>query len=210
MVGFWYLLPVRRFWARDDEGENKTGDIELAEAGFGGTLYDKGGSYSFYRFAHLCCRTAVRLDYSACSWEVSQVEPIRVLIVDDEVEFLETLVKRLKKRNLTVNGVTSGEAALELLNTSPVDVVVLDVKMPGMSGLDTLREIRKGQNPAEVIMLTGHASVEAAIEGMAVGAFDYLMKPTQIDELVYKIQDAYKKIKLAEKKNQLENQGVSD
>ena len=94
------------------------------------------------------------------------MEPIRVLIVDDEVEFLETLVKRLRKRNLTVDGVTSGEAALELLKASPVDVVVLDVKMPGMSGLDTLREIRKGHNHVEVIMLTGHASVEAALEGM--------------------------------------------
>ena len=138
------------------------------------------------------------------------MEPIRVLIVDDEVEFLETLVKRLRKRNLAVDGVTSGEAALELLKASPVDVVLLDVKMPGMSGLDTLREIRKGHNLMEVIMLTGHASVEAALEGMAVGAFDYLMKPTQIDELVYKIQDAHKKILLAEKKKQLENRGASE
>lgn len=138
------------------------------------------------------------------------MEPIRVLIVDDEVEFLETLVKRLRKRNLAVDGVTSGEAALELLKASPVDVVLLDVKMPGMSGLDTLREIRKGHNLIEVIMLTGHASVEAALEGMAVGAFDYLMKPTQIDELVYKIQDAHKKILLAEKKKQLENRGASE
>ena len=138
------------------------------------------------------------------------MEPIRVLIVDDEVEFLETLVKRLRKRNLAVDGVTSGEAALELLKASPVDVVLLDVKMPGMSGLDTLREIRKGHNLIEVIMLTGHASVEAALEGMAVGAFDYLMKPTQIDELVYKIQDAHKKILLAEKKKQLEKRGASE
>ena len=138
------------------------------------------------------------------------MEPIRVLIVDDEVEFTETLVKRLRKRNLTVNGVPSGEAALEQLKASPVDVVVLDVKMPGMSGLDTLREIRKGHDHVEVIMLTGHASVEAALEGMAVGAFDYLMKPTQIDELVYKIQDAYKKTQLAERKKQLENRGASE
>jgi DNA-binding NtrC family response regulator len=138
------------------------------------------------------------------------MEPINVLIVDDEVEFLETLVKRLRKRKMVVNGVTSGEAALEQLKTSPVPVVVLDVKMPGISGLDTLREIKKTHNLVEVIMLTGHASVEAAIEGMAVGAFDYLMKPTQIDELVYKIQDAYKKTKLAEKKNQVETQSGSN
>lgn len=136
------------------------------------------------------------------------MEPIRVLIVDDEVEFLETLIKRLRKRNLTVNGVTSGEAALEQLNANPLDVVVLDVKMPGLSGLDTLREIKKSYNLVEVIMLTGHASVEAAIEGMAVGAFDYLMKPTQIEELVYKIQDAYKKKSLAEKQHELEIEGA--
>ena len=106
---------------------------------------------------------------------------IRVLIVDDQLEFLETLFKRLRKRNLTVSGVTSGEAALEQLKTNPVDVVVLDVKMPGLSGLDTLREIRKGHNPVEVIMLTGHGSVESALEGVTVGAFDYLMKLTKID-----------------------------
>ncbi len=138
------------------------------------------------------------------------MEPISVLIVDDEVEFLETLVKRLRKRKLEVNGVTSGEAALELLNTSPADVVVLDVKMPGMSGLETLREIKKKHKLVEVIMLTGHASVEAAIEGMGFGAFDYLMKPTQIDELVYKVQDAYKKVKLAEKKTHLDSQDASN
>lgn len=136
------------------------------------------------------------------------MESISVLIVDDEIEFLETLVKRLRKRNLTVSGVTSGERALEALKTSPVDVVVLDVKMPGLSGLDTLREIKKWDTLIEVVMLTGHASVEAAIEGMALGAFDYLMKPTQIEELMYKIQDAYKKKTLADKKHQLEIQGA--
>jgi DNA-binding NtrC family response regulator len=131
--------------------------------------------------------------------EAVQVESIRVLIVDDEVEFLETLVKRLRKRKLDVDGVTSGEAALEQLKERPVDIVVLDVKMPGMSGLDTLREIKKGYSLLEVIMLTGHANMEVAIEGMDVGAFDYLMKPIEIDELVYKIQDACKRKRLNEK-----------
>lgn len=137
------------------------------------------------------------------------MESINVLIVDDETEFLETVVKRLRKRNLTVNGVASGEAALKQLETSPAQVVVLDVKMPGMSGLDTLREIKKRYNGLEVIMLTGHASAEAALEGMAMGAFDYLMKPTQIDELVYKIQDAFRSRELREKKHQLESQSIS-
>jgi DNA-binding NtrC family response regulator len=138
------------------------------------------------------------------------MEPIKVLIVDDEVEFLETVVKRLRKRNVDANGVASGEAALEQLQTRPVHVVVLDVKMRGMSGLDTLREIRKKHDHVEVIMLTGHASMEAAMEGMAAGAFDYLMKPTQIDELVYKIQDAYRTRTLAEKRHELEPQGTSN
>jgi DNA-binding NtrC family response regulator len=75
----------------------------------------------------------------------------------------------------------------------PVDVIVLDVRMPGMDGIQTLREIKKRYPLVEVIMLTGHASLEVAIEGMELGAFDYLMKPVDIDELLYKIQDAYKK-----------------
>jgi DNA-binding NtrC family response regulator len=136
------------------------------------------------------------------------VKQLRVLIVDDEVEFLEVLVKRLRKRELAVNGVTSGREALALLKDNPVDVVVLDVKMPGMNGLETLREIKKDHSPVEVIMLTGHANMEAAIEGMEMGAFDYLMKPTEIDELVYKIQDAYKKKLLNEKTGPAEMQGL--
>jgi len=134
---------------------------------------------------------------------------INVLIVDDEAEFLETVVKRLRKRNLIASGVTSGEAALEQLETYPAHVVVLDVKMPGMSGLETLREIRKRHSSIEVIMLTGHASTEAAIEGMSMGAFDYLMKPTQIDDLVYKIQDAFRTRELKEKKYELESRSAA-
>ncbi|QCQ21510.1 response regulator [Desulfoglaeba alkanexedens] len=130
------------------------------------------------------------------------MEAIRVLLVDDEAEFLETLVKRLKKRRVDVQGVRSGEEALDLIRRQPVDVVVLDVKMPGMDGIQTLKAI-KSMNPlVEVIMLTGHASVEVAIQGMELGAFDYLMKPMDIDELLYKVQDAYKKKALQEKRIQ--------
>lgn len=124
---------------------------------------------------------------------------MNVLLVDDESEFLETLVKRLRKRKLIANGVASGEDALEELKKNPVDIVILDVKMPGMSGLETLRRVKKEYPLTEVIMLTGHASMEVAIEGMDVGAFDYLMKPIDIDELLYKIQDAYKRKCLNEK-----------
>ena len=125
---------------------------------------------------------------------------VRVLLVDDETEFLETLIKRIRKRNVDIMGVNSGEEALKALARSQVDVVVLDVRMPGMDGIETLRALKKAYPLVEVIMLTGHASVEAAVEGMELGAFDYLMKPMQIDDLLYKIQDAYKKKTIQEEK----------
>jgi DNA-binding NtrC family response regulator len=128
------------------------------------------------------------------------LDEFNVLLVDDETEFLETLVKRLKKRKLNATGVTSGEQALEVLSTTPIDVVVLDVKMPGMDGIETLRAIKKISPLVEVIMLTGHANMEVAIAGMESGAFDYLMKPMDIDELLYKLQDAYKKKALQDNK----------
>jgi len=128
------------------------------------------------------------------------MEPFKVLLVDDEVDFLEALVKRLRKRGLNVTAIGSGAEALALIEREPVDVVVLDVRMPGMDGLEVLRAIKKINPGIEVIMLTGHANVEVAIEGMELGAFDYLMKPMDIDELLYKLQDAYRKKQIQEKK----------
>lgn len=128
------------------------------------------------------------------------MDKFKVLLVDDEVEFLETLVKRMRKRNLDVTGVPSGGEAFQWLSRNPVDVVVLDVRMPGMDGIETLRELKRLYPLVEVIMLTGHASMEVAIVGMELGAFDYLMKPMAIDELLYKLQDAYKKKKIHEEK----------
>lgn len=128
------------------------------------------------------------------------MDEVAVLLIDDETEYLETLMKRLKKRNLRVNGVSSGEAALASLKENPVDVVVLDVRMPGMDGIQTLREIKKINPLVQVIMLTGHANVEVAIQGMELGAFDYLMKPANMDELLYKIQDACKAKTIQEQK----------
>ncbi len=124
----------------------------------------------------------------------------KVLLVDDEIDFLEALIKRMKKRGVDVTGVSSGKEALSFLDTNQVDVVVLDVKMPGMDGIETLREIKRRHPLVEVIMLTGHANLEVAIEGMELGAFDYLMKPMDIDELLYKVEDAYKKKSLHEQK----------
>jgi DNA-binding NtrC family response regulator len=129
-----------------------------------------------------------------------KLRALKVLFVDDEIDFLETLMKRMKKRGIDVAGVGNGEQALDYLNKHPVDVVVLDVRMPGIDGIQTLREIKRINPLMEVIMLTGHASIEVAIEGMELGAFDYLMKPADIDELFYKIQDAFKKRTIQQEK----------
>lgn len=117
----------------------------------------------------------------------------KVMLVDDEKDFLETLCKRLTKRKLDVISANSGREAIAKIQEFPVDVVVLDVRMPGMNGIETLKEIKKIKPSVEVIMLTAHADVQVAIEGMELGAFDYLMKPMEIDDLLYKLQDAYKK-----------------
>ncbi len=128
------------------------------------------------------------------------MENFNVLLVDDEPEFLETLVKRLTKRGLNISTAKNGEEALAVIRGKEIDVVVLDVRMPGIDGIQTLREINKLNPLMEVIMLTGHASIEVAIEGMELGAFDYLMKPADIDELFYKLQDAFKKRNLQQEK----------
>lgn len=123
-----------------------------------------------------------------------------VLLVDDEPDFLYPLVKRLAKRNLVIESAGSGQEALDVIQKKQIDVVVLDVKMPGMDGLETLRKIKAHNGLIEVIMLSGHASLDAAIEGMEIGAFDYLMKPVDFDELFFKLQDAYKKKVIQESK----------
>jgi DNA-binding NtrC family response regulator len=127
------------------------------------------------------------------------MEGIRLLVVDDEEDFRTTLANRLKKRKLVVYDAADGYQALEIVQAHPVDVAVVDVKMPGMDGLETLKKMREVNPVLEVIMLTGHASVESGIEGMKLGAFDYLMKPCDIDELVLKIEDAYQQKLVREK-----------
>jgi DNA-binding NtrC family response regulator len=122
------------------------------------------------------------------------MEFFNILVVDDEEDFLETLVNRLKKRKIDTTGVRSGEEALDLMNKKQFDVVILDIKMPGgMDGIETLREIKKIQPLAEVILLTGHASVETSIEGMKLGAFDYILKPVKLEELLTKLAQAFEK-----------------
>jgi DNA-binding NtrC family response regulator len=114
-----------------------------------------------------------------------------VLLVDDEAPFVEAITKRLSKRGLDITPAYAGTEALEKLEQDrTLEVVILDVKMPGIDGIETLRRIKAAHPLAEVIMLTGHATVESAIEGMKLGAFDYLMKPCDIDELVAKVDQA--------------------
>ncbi len=114
-----------------------------------------------------------------------------IMLVDDEVPFVEAMTKRLTRRDLSVEQAFSGKEALNKLTAgSQAEVVILDVKMPGMDGIETLQAI-KGKVPlVEVIMLTGHATVESAIEGMRLGAFDYLMKPCDMDHLIAKVKEA--------------------
>jgi len=131
------------------------------------------------------------------------VASFHVLLVDDELAFLEALAKRLRKRNIDTTLSSSAKEALRILGGTPVDVVVLDLKMPGMDGIEAVRKIKQATPLVEVIMLTGHASVEAAIEGMELGAFDYLTKPVDIEELVYKLQDANRKKSIEEERIRL-------
>jgi DNA-binding NtrC family response regulator len=124
---------------------------------------------------------------------------IRLLLVDDEDDFRTTLANRLRKRHLEVRDVENGLKAIETVKETPFDIAVIDVKMPGMDGLETLRQIKQINPLIEVIMLTGHASVESGIEGMRSGAFDYLMKPCDINDLVQKIEDAFQRKLVQEK-----------
>jgi DNA-binding NtrC family response regulator len=111
-----------------------------------------------------------------------------MLVVDDEKDFLETLVNRLRLRGVDAEGVNSAEEALKLIEEKPFDVVVMDIEMPGgMDGIEALKEIKRVQPLTEVILLTGHATVETSIEGMKVGAFDYLLKPVELEDLMAKI-----------------------
>ena len=128
------------------------------------------------------------------------MENIKLMLVDDEERFLTTTKKLLTRKGMTVLTAASGGEALELLESNLVQVIILDVKMPGMDGVTALREIKSRFPLVEVIMLTGHASVDSAIDGLKAGAFDYLTKPCDVDILMEKTGQAYEKWRLHEKK----------
>ena len=116
---------------------------------------------------------------------------VRVLLVDDEDNFRNAIARRLERRNMIVNQAPDGAACLEYLGANEVDVVVLDMKMPGMSGMDTFEAISKYHPGLQVIFLTGNAAVTEGVEGVKAGAFDYLSKPIEIDHLAGKIRQAW-------------------
>ena len=131
------------------------------------------------------------------------MEKMKMMLVDDEERFLVTTQKLLAKKDIEAVTATSGKEALEILLQKNIHVVILDVKMPGMDGIAVLKEIKSRFPMVEVIMLTGHATVESAIDGLKSGATDYLMKPTGIDELVGKAEEAFKKRQRLEEKIRL-------
>jgi DNA-binding NtrC family response regulator len=128
------------------------------------------------------------------------MEAMKIMLVDDEERFLSTTKKLLEKKGYSVMTAAGGEAALTSLGNHTVHVVILDVKMPGMDGIETLKEIKRRYPLVEVIMLTGHATVESAIDGMKCGAIDYLMKPIGVDELIEKASEAFERRQRMEEK----------
>lgn len=121
------------------------------------------------------------------------MEKLKLMLVDDEKRYLQTTAKLMEKKGIDVVTAQSGEQALDLLRTREVDVVILDIKMPGMDGFRTLRAIKTLYPPVEVILLTGHATMDSAIDGLQSGAFDYVIKPADIDEIVNKAYEAFQK-----------------
>lgn len=119
--------------------------------------------------------------------------PTRILIVDDEKDFVEMLSLRLKETGEKATPAYSGKECLDILEKEDFDVVILDIRMPGMDGIEVLKEIKKRFPLLEVIMLTGHGTTESAVQGMKLGAFDYLLKPADFEELQEKLEGARKR-----------------
>jgi len=128
------------------------------------------------------------------------VEKMRIMLVDDEERYLQTTKKLIEKKGYEVLTALSGEEALEKLKPQNVHVVILDVKMPGMDGNQTLKAIKTLYPLVEVIMLTGHGTMDSAIDGLKSGAFDYLVKPADIDDIIEKAMEAFEKRQHREEK----------
>ena len=133
----------------------------------------------------------------------------KVLLVDDEQDFLETLSSRLEMRGLKVSAVTSGEQAIAVAKEQEYDAIVVDLSMPGIDGLETLKRIKANNPNAEIIMLTGHGSVASGVEAMKLGAGDFLQKPVELTELMSKIGEAKgKRMLVLQKQSQEELRNI--
>jgi len=128
------------------------------------------------------------------------MEKMKMMLVDDEERFLSTTKKLLSRKGYDVVTASSGTEALEELRVHDIHVVILDVKMPGMDGLETLKAIKRNYPPVEVIMLTGHGTIDSAVEGLKSGATDYLTKPTDVQDLIEKAKEAFGKRQVLEDK----------
>lgn len=128
------------------------------------------------------------------------MEKMKLLLVDDEERYLKTTKLLMEKKGYSVAVASSGQEALETLQKRIIHVVILDVKMPGMDGNETLKAIKRLYPLVEVVMLTGHATVDSAIDGLKSGATDYLMKPADIDDIIEKAEEAYEKRQRLEEK----------
>ena len=131
------------------------------------------------------------------------MEEMKMMLVDDEERFLTTTRKVLSKKGYDILTAASGSEALEKLATQHIHVVILDVKMPGMDGIATLKEIKKSFPLVEVIMLTGHGTVDNAVEGLKSGATDFLTKPADVNDLIQKAEEAFQKRQVLEEKIRL-------
>jgi DNA-binding NtrC family response regulator len=124
----------------------------------------------------------------------------RILLVDDEVVFANNMSKLLTRRGYQIKAVNSGDEALRALMDNPFDVMVLDLKMPGMDGIATMQEMRKLGLFTEILILTGHGSIDTALEAIQLGAYDYVTKPVEIAELLSKIEAAFERKTIKDKK----------
>ena len=135
-------------------------------------------------------------------------EKINILIVDDEEMFLESIAKRLKVRDFDVITVTRGEKALEVADKYPIDVAIVDLKMPGMNGEETLAALKKKHNCMEIVILTGHGSIDSAVKCTQEGAYSYLQKPCDFDQLLDVLVEAYKKCVM--KRNKIKEEHIQE
>ena len=122
------------------------------------------------------------------------MKQMKILLVDDEERLLSTTQKLFEKIGIGALTASSGRDALDTLESSEVDVVFLDIKMPGMDGIETLQRIKKSHPLTEVVILTGHATMETAVEGLKLGALDYLIKPVSMKDFLRKAEEGFEKV----------------